>query len=42
MRKGDNMYKIAKRNGLTLQQLERLNPSVKASKLQPGDKLRVK
>ena len=42
VRKGDNMYKIAKRNGLTLQQLERLNPSVKASKLQPGDKLRVK
>ena len=42
MRKGDNMFKIAKRNGLTLKQLERLNPSVKANKLKPGDKLRIK
>lgn len=42
VRKGDNMFKIAKRNGLTLKQLERLNPSVKANKLKPGDKLRIK
>lgn len=42
VRKGDSMFKIAKRNGLTLKQLERLNPSVKANKLKPGDKLRIK
>jgi len=42
VRKGDNMYKIAKRNGLTLQQLERLNPSVNPRKIKPGDKIRVK
>lgn len=42
VRKGDNMFKIAKRNGLTLKQLECLNPSVKANKLKPGDKLRIK
>ncbi len=38
---GDNLYKIAKANGLTVAELKKLN-NMKSDKLTPGDKLKVK
>lgn len=40
--KGDNPYNIAKKYGMTLEELLRLNPSAKTGKLNIGDKLTVK
>lgn len=42
VRKGDSLARIAKKNGTTVAALQKLNPSVKAGKIQPGDKIRVK
>lgn len=42
VKKGDTMSKIARNNGLTLKQLERLNPSVNPSKIKIGDRIRIK
>lgn len=41
VRKGESLYKIAKNNGTTVDELKRLN-NLKNDKLQPGDKIRVK
>ena len=41
MRRGESLYKIAKRNGTTVEELLRLN-NLKNDKLQIGDKIRVK
>jgi membrane-bound lytic murein transglycosylase D len=38
---GDNLYKIAKANGLTVDELKKLN-NMKSDKITPGDKLKVK
>ncbi len=42
VRKGDSLARIAKKNGTTVKALQKLNPSVKSGKIQPGDKIRVK
>ncbi len=42
IRKGDTLSAIAKRNGTTVAQLKKLNPSIKGSKITAGKKLRVK
>ena len=42
VRKGDSLSRIAKKNGTTVKALQKLNPSVKSGKIQPGDKIRVK
>jgi murein DD-endopeptidase MepM/ murein hydrolase activator NlpD len=42
VRKGDSLSRIASRNGTTVQNLCRLNGLKSSSKLQPGQKLRVK
>ncbi len=41
VRRGESLYKIAKRNGTTVEELLRLN-NLKNDKLQIGDKIRVK
>lgn len=41
VRRGENLYKIARNNGTTVKELMRLN-NLKNDKLQPGDKIRVK
>ena len=38
---GDSLSRIAKRNGTTVKELQRLNGK-KGNNLQPGDKIRVK
>lgn len=40
--KGDNPYNIAKKYGMTLEELLNLNPSAKSGKLNIGDKLIIK
>ena len=42
VRKGDSLARIAKKNGTTVKALQKLNPSVKSGKIQPGNKIRVK
>lgn len=42
VKKGETLSKIAERNGMTLKQLKRLNPGVKASRIKPGDKIKLK
>ncbi len=42
IRKGDTLSAIAKRNGTTVAQLKRLNPSIKGTKVIAGKKIRVK
>ncbi len=42
VKKGDSLSVIAKRNGTTVNQLKRLNPSIKGSRINPGQKVRVK
>ncbi len=42
VRKGDSLSRIASRNGVTVKQLCRLNNLTTASKLQPGQKLRLR
>lgn len=42
VRKGDSLARIAKKNGTTVAALQKLNPSVKSGRIQPGDKIRVK
>ncbi|HEX8152301.1 MAG TPA: LysM domain-containing protein [Thermoanaerobaculia bacterium] len=41
MRKGDTLYSVAKRHGLTVAELRELNDLAGDSKLQPGQKLRI-
>lgn len=41
VKKGDSLSRIAKRNGTTVKELQRLNGK-KSENLQPGDKIRVK
>lgn len=42
IRGGDTFSRIAGRHGLTVTQLKRLNPGVNISRIQPGQRLRVK
>jgi membrane-bound lytic murein transglycosylase D len=42
VRSGDTFSQIASRHGMTLAQLQRLNPGVKATRIQPGQKIRIK
>ena len=42
VRSGDTYGKIAGKYGLTVAQLQRLNPGVKANRIQPGQRIRVK
>ena len=42
VKKGDTLYSIAKKNGLTLDQLLKLNPGVKADSLNIGTRLKLK
>ncbi|HEX9983770.1 MAG TPA: transglycosylase SLT domain-containing protein [Thermoanaerobaculia bacterium] len=41
VRKGDTLYSVAKRHGLTVDELRDLNDLTTTAKLQPGQKLRV-
>lgn len=41
VRKGDNLFDIAKRNGTTVDQLRKIN-KIKGSNIRPGDKIRLK
>lgn len=41
VRKGESLYKIAKANGTTVKELQRLN-NISGNKIKPGDKIRVK
>jgi membrane-bound lytic murein transglycosylase D len=42
VRNGDTFSNIASRHGLTVTQLKRLNPGVNVSRIQPGQKIRIK
>jgi LysM repeat protein len=42
VRSGDNFSKVAQKHNLTIGQLQKLNPGVKVSRIQVGQKLRVK
>jgi membrane-bound lytic murein transglycosylase D len=42
VKKGENLYKIAKRYNTTVQKIESLNPGMKASKINFGQSIRVK
>jgi membrane-bound lytic murein transglycosylase D len=42
VRSGDTYSQIANRHGLTLTQLKKLNPGVRAERIQPGQKIRIK
>lgn len=42
VRKGDNLGRIAARNGTTVTKLKRLNGISKANKLQPGQKIKIR
>ena len=42
VRKGDNLGRIAARNGTTVTKLKRINGITKANKLKPGQKLRIR
>ncbi len=42
IRKGDTLSTIAKRNGTTVAQLKKLNPSIKGTNITAGKKIRVK
>lgn len=42
VRSGDTFSNIASRHGLTVTQLKRLNPGVNVSRIQPGQKIRIK
>ena len=41
VRRGESLYKIAKKHGTTVKELQRLN-NITGDKLKPGDKIRVK
>jgi membrane-bound lytic murein transglycosylase D len=41
VRKGDSFEKIARSNGLSIDQLKRLNPGMNYSRIYPGDKIRI-
>ncbi len=42
VKKGDTMAKIARHNGMTLKQIQNLNPGVNPSRMKVGDRIRVK
>jgi membrane-bound lytic murein transglycosylase D len=42
VRSGDTFSNIASRHGMTVTQLKRLNPGVNVSRIQPGQKIRIK
>jgi len=42
VRSGDTFSKIAGKHGLTVTQLKKLNPGVNSSRIQPGQKVRIK
>lgn len=42
VRSGDTFSSIASRHGMTVTQLKRLNPNVNVSRIQPGQKIRIK
>lgn len=41
VKSGDNLSRIAKRNGVSVEELRKANPSLKGDMLHPGDKLKV-
>ena len=41
VRKGESLYKIAKKHGTTVKELQRIN-GIDGSKLKPGDKIKLK
>lgn len=41
VRKGESLYKIAKKHGMTVKELQRIN-GIDGSKLKPGDKIKLK
>lgn len=41
VKSGDNLSKIAKKNGVTVEELRKANPNVKGDMLRPGDKLTI-
>lgn len=41
VQKGDSFEKIARENGLNIEQLKRLNPGMNYSRIYPGDKIRI-
>ncbi len=42
VRKGDTLSKIAKRNGVSLSKIRRLNPNINPNRIKPGDRIRIK
>ena len=42
VQQGDTLYSIARKNGLSVEQLLRLNPGVKANELKIGITLKLK
>jgi len=42
VRSGDTFSRIAGKHGLTVTQLKKLNPNVNSSRIQPGQKIRIK
>lgn len=41
MKSGDNLSKIAKRSGVSVEELRKANPKLKGDMLHPGDKLNI-
>lgn len=41
VKSGDNLSKIAKKNGVTVEELRKANPNLKGDMLHPGDKVKV-
>ncbi len=42
IRSGETLYSISRKYGLTVDQLRRLNPSIKGKSIYPGQKLRIR
>lgn len=42
VKSGENFTTIARRNGVSVSDIQKLNPGVKAGRIQPGQKIRVK
>lgn len=41
VKSGDNLSRIAKRNGVTVEELRKANPNLKGDMIRPGDKIKV-
>ena len=42
IRKGDTLYSIARKHGLSVAEIQRLNPGIKANELKIGTRLKLK